>query len=223
MVKTPQTLLRKFNRKPNQISLKIIPKSFQIFPKPFQNPPQIHPGPPPNPLLEGSSEGVAKCPRNSSILVFIWAPPGLYFGSIFHKKTFQKLVFFWYISCIGFGIDLGAQMPPKTFKKWFKIKVKKRWKNEWFLGGDFFALFKSRGLPLKQETCSRTPHKTRETNKTDHTHAPQRQHARVPSARSGFLKASGCTLGAILMDLWSLFWYFSRRMEKRCIPWKCCK
>ena len=43
MVKTPQTLLRKFNRKPIQISLKIIPKSSQILPKPSQNPPQIHP------------------------------------------------------------------------------------------------------------------------------------------------------------------------------------
>ena len=59
---------------------------------------------------------------------------------------------------------------------------------------------KSRRLPLKQETCSRTPHKTRETNKTDHTHARSPKHARVPSARSGFWKASGCILGVILVD-----------------------
>ena len=79
--------LWKFNQKPSQFWLEFLLKSPQILPKPSQNRHQIHPEPSPNPSLESSWEGVAKCPRNSFILVSIWgpwasiwAPSGLHFG-----------------------------------------------------------------------------------------------------------------------------------------------
>ena len=65
--------LKKINRKIAQISFKILPNSFQTLPKPSQ----IHPEPSLKPPLEGSWDGVAKCPRNSFIFVSFWAPPGL--------------------------------------------------------------------------------------------------------------------------------------------------
>ena len=82
--------------------------------KSLQNPPKILPKSIQNPPREGFWEGIAKCPRNSSILVSMWGPLGLHFGSIFHENAFQKSMSFLIHFFIDFGIDLGAQMPPKT-------------------------------------------------------------------------------------------------------------
>jgi len=112
-----------------QISFKILQKSSWIPPKPSQNPPKIEPEPSPNPPLEGSWAGVAKCLRNSLLLVSIWAPLGLHFGSIFNEKSFQKsIIFFDTIShwfWHRFWSYNASQNLPKTAKNHLKIHLKK--------------------------------------------------------------------------------------------------
>jgi len=61
--------------------------------------------------------------------VSIWDSLSRHFGSIFHEKAFQKSMSFLIHLFIDFGIDLEAQMAPKTFQNSLKNQLKIRPRN----------------------------------------------------------------------------------------------
>ena len=111
--------LRKFNRKPSQISFKILPKSLQIHSKPSQNPPHIHPEPLPNPpskipsktflnfiqnppkVIPKSFKTLPKSSPNPPRTVPKPSPGGLLGGG---SEMFTKF--------LRFGLHLGSPEPP---------------------------------------------------------------------------------------------------------------